>query len=198
VRPSLGALRPRPKRSELLNYFVLDFVQGFRAGHTRADNLAAFGVGTAIADSIKELGSFKTSGVPTAAEVKDVIERLFGNPEALKAAVNIYRSYLTGSPEISVDALSFTPLYGGFNLQSLQKPDVEAYRGANGLDYFKNTLKPAYDAYVKATPPSTTPMSLDDYLLWNYQNYTHPQGRWTRQANGSGDGSDGSLRYWKK
>jgi hypothetical protein len=34
VRPSLGALLPRPNRSELLNYFVLEFVQGFRAGHT--------------------------------------------------------------------------------------------------------------------------------------------------------------------
>jgi hypothetical protein len=33
VRLSLGALLPRPKRSELLNYFVLEFVQGFRAGH---------------------------------------------------------------------------------------------------------------------------------------------------------------------
>ena len=34
VRPSLGALLPRPNRSELLNYFLLEFVQGFRAGHS--------------------------------------------------------------------------------------------------------------------------------------------------------------------
>jgi hypothetical protein len=38
VRPSLGALLPRPNRSELLNYFVLEFVQGFRAGHNETSH----------------------------------------------------------------------------------------------------------------------------------------------------------------
>ena len=33
VRWSLVALLPRPNRSELLNHFLLEFVQGFRAGH---------------------------------------------------------------------------------------------------------------------------------------------------------------------
>jgi hypothetical protein len=35
VRLSLGALLSRPNRSELLNYYLLEFVQGFREGHRR-------------------------------------------------------------------------------------------------------------------------------------------------------------------
>jgi hypothetical protein len=59
VRLSLGAKLPRPNRRELLNYFRLEFVQGFRAGHTIPLDLrfgvAWFGL---LIEVTKEEGAF--------------------------------------------------------------------------------------------------------------------------------------------
>jgi RHS repeat-associated protein len=116
-------------------------------GVVRADNLAAFGVGTAIstdlrtsaAATMKEIqaqvkeGKFKgltdkQQDVLTQA-VATSLKGLFSDDKALQQSVNTYNKLLSkrlgsGDLTIPIEALFFIPEYGGFNTDSLNPSPV--------------------------------------------------------------------------
>jgi hypothetical protein len=143
----------------------------------RADNLAAFGVGRAIAEEIQKLDCWKNDGIPTSDQVKTIIKRLFSDKDALATAVNEFHRYLDGKPEIQTDALFFSPRYGGFNINSLKEnKKLETYKGLGSIEYFTKDISGAYRKYSKVAADDLTPLELDEWLRYHRENYTHPKG----------------------
>jgi hypothetical protein len=174
-------------------------------GLRRADNVAAFGVGAAIADEIRGLRSFGVTGYPTQAEVKRILVGLFSDPLALGRASQRYASFLGDEGKtMSLDTLTFIEYYDGFNTASLkvdpnQRPFIVDKN--HTIRFFMETLFPqarkAMNKNLTATakflevPPINikqldpgiwmtrkTPdeKAIDEWLRVNHENYAHPRG----------------------
>ena len=163
-------------------------------GLYRADNLAAFGVGHGIADSIKQLEIYKEihkrigddSNKPImiaeqeaqlTKEVVKLLNNLFNDQVALGRRVNKYHELLSEKSgikniKLSPDTLFFVPSYGGFNTDSLTIPpnnDKQPYKGLNSIEQF-DRLKKEYDMYKKIAGPGF--LELGEWLKEYHEKYT--------------------------
>jgi hypothetical protein len=149
----------------------------------RADNLAAFGVGNAIAERIEQLASWKDKREVSVEQLKTIITDLFANEPAMKKAVNQY-SYLLAnklgkkSVTIGIDALTTVPTDGGFNTQSLTPSKGPPYKGPTGEAYYDKTLAEEYSRYKRwyLETQGKFPYDMDPWLQFYYEDLTHPKG----------------------
>jgi hypothetical protein len=153
------------------------------SGLHRADNLAAFGIGNAIAEEIMKSPGWRKNHYPTEAEILAAIKKVFSNKKRLEEAVNKYvRFYIlsTGSLRavIGVDALFFIPEFGSFNTDSCKHPmPLPKYQGPNSIDYFTKVLYPAWQSYKrKKIGSGGIPYEFAEWVREYRENYKDPKG----------------------
>jgi RHS repeat-associated protein len=157
---------------------------GVFKGLYRADNLAAFGVGTAIARNIEKIPGWdgrKTSSktmkeILTVDKVKECITKVLGDADAFKEATLTYKQFLPkGFVTMDPKVLTFIPEYGvrGFNTNDL-KTSKKVYNGPSSIEYW-STLQKMYEqhkadhlAWFGSASPFT---SIDDYLRYHHEDY---------------------------
>jgi RHS repeat-associated protein len=160
----------------------------------RADNLAAFGIGVEIADrflrkinptNLDEARKTFEREVDTQAGsarfvelMKQTLHELFDGgakaDAALLAATQTYSGLQPGGlgSKMTKDAISFTPNYGGFNLQSLDTTGAPKFEGPTSLGMAARAIKDAHQAYKNRGGTLT----FEQWRQQELEDYTKPNG----------------------
>jgi hypothetical protein len=158
----------------------------------RADNLAAFGVGRLIAwsfmkelaasdDEARKIFEEKAKTQEGRAELcqkmEKVLRKLFDSSaesnQELAKAVNAFQKFqpVPGAPRIGLDALTFTPDYGGFNFNSVSRNGVKVFSpGVSSVG--------AEAAMYQEWKRSNQGKSHDDYRAWRKEQFE----KWTEYS----------------
>jgi capsid protein len=163
----------------------------------RADNLAAFGVGRQLGweflDSVvpgdhtqaaEKIEKLLTTGdeseksrnmAELAGKLEAILRKKFTNDgKQLGPEIDAFRKLqpIPGAPPISVDALTFTPDYGGFNFRSLS-----GSQNARRFDSTETSIGAAsrmFDAFKNETGHTSNDKRFRDWRKKKFESWTEP------------------------